>query len=138
MAGTMAMLIMLAMMSISVLLAEAQIKTDDTAQCNAQLLNSTDFSGNDLKRGKAITAAGCCAECFATPGCHAFSVWLDSPKPSGAQCYLKRNAAGRRSSPDHVSATILNPLPPAPPPPPPPPAEPPSGAWTCRRRPSQG
>jgi hypothetical protein len=96
-----------------------QLKTDDAATCSAKLLNNTDFQGNDLRRGRSITVAGCCGECYAAPGCNAFSVWLDSAHPSGAECFLKRNANGKRTISDHVSATIVNPLPPPPPPPPP-------------------
>eukprot|EP01047_Picozoa_sp_COSAG01_P023066 COSAG01_NODE_1390_length_10496_cov_8.535116_2_plen_1021_part_00 len=96
-----------------------QLKTDDAATCSAKLLNNTDFQGNDLRRGRSITVAGCCGECYATPGCNAFSVWLDSAHPSGAECFLKRNANGKRTISDHVSAIIVNPLPPPPPPPPP-------------------
>ena len=54
---------------------------------------------------------GCCAECTNTPGCNVFSVWLGNPPALPAQCYLKKSAAGKRTSANHTSGAVANPAP---------------------------
>ena len=65
-----------------------------------------DYQGNDIGVGKAKTVSDCCAECAATPGCAAFTVWMGGP-----QCYLKRNASGRRAASNHTSGKVDHPMP---------------------------
>ncbi|KDO18279.1 hypothetical protein SPRG_16244 [Saprolegnia parasitica CBS 223.65] len=62
----------------------------------------TDYFGNDIASTSQPTAANCCNDCAATPGCILY-VWTNT---NGGTCYLK-NAQGPASNKPGAQAAVL-------------------------------
>jgi hypothetical protein len=71
------------------------------AKYNCTYEEGFDYTGDDLKDGKATTKEECCAECKATTGCTAWTLWEGGPA-----CYLKKDSKGRVASAGHVSGVV--------------------------------
>ncbi|CAK4586702.1 unnamed protein product [Aphanomyces euteiches] len=74
---------------------------DTTGACYA-LEKDTEYIGNDFANTSRASAALCCADCAATPGCELFT-WKNE---NGGTCYLK-NAKGLGSFGDGSISSIL-------------------------------
>ena len=59
--------------------------------CN--MVNNTDFQGEDLKVGTSKTAGGCCAECASEAGCSAWTLSDPQPGTQDHDCFVKSGSA---------------------------------------------